>query len=112
MTDEQRLSQKFYWMKRTAAKRDEQWKITAVDFIKWGMGEDILAPTSKTVRRIDPNKAWTIHNLKIVEAKRVYRSTSRTKVTYNRLSVDVEVTPTTTLTKAQWVAELRAANGA
>lgn len=97
------LQRKFYSLQRRALKKDEQWELVVGDFIKWGEQKRFVAPTAKPVRRIDPSKPWTISNLKVIETPRYYRTG------YRDPPPVVEVTPTKTLTKAQWVAELRAA---
>lgn len=99
------LQRKFYAMKRRALERGEQWEMTVDDFIEWGTNKNIVSPTAKPVHRIDTREPWATGNLKIIETNQYF---------YHRQRRDVvlEVTPTTTLTKAQWVAELRAANGA
>ncbi|UXS04500.1 hypothetical protein [Agrobacterium tumefaciens] len=97
MQDEQRLKQKFYALKRRAIRDDEDWEMTVDDFIRWGTPKNIIAPNAKYVLRTDTNEPWAIGNLTIVERRPIY----------GQFAVPT-AKETTTITKKQWIAELRA----
>ncbi|MEA1843042.1 hypothetical protein [Agrobacterium tumefaciens] len=97
MQDEQRLKQKFYALKRRAIRNGEDWEMTVDDFIRWGTPKNIIAPNAKYVLRTDTNEPWAIGNLTIAERPPVY----------GHVAVSKAKEPTT-ITKKQWIAELRA----